>query len=463
MKISVITLAVCLSSISAYGQVGINTQTPAATLDVAARTTGTSATTPEGLIAPRLTIADLNAKASAYGTAQAGSLIYITDAANGSPSGQTASINAIGYYFFDGSVWLKVTTGSTGSTNDIYSSDGALAADRTVALSDKTLAFTANPTTGTSHFTVDGATLSVDALNNRVGIGTNVPTEKLHIENGNMFMHHDSPTIYFQSTIPDDYSNPNNNNGSIVFYNGANSTTEGMYMRHVNNPTGYVGGNQLQFGSINNGAFTSVLNIGNITKQVLIGTTSPSSNNGNYSKLVINSDTANGAIQIIDGTQGNNKVLTSDAIGRGTWKSITGLAAPSTTYTWDNPGASGTLGYYQNYVYGPYTVGKTGWYEIQSKWRYIQSPPSVSGNDQGVGSLWMQINTSGTNSMYALTDPSLADQPIDETMVANQLFSMAMLSGRMLYLTSGKNYFIHLTGAYLDVVGSQRFILNYIQ
>lgn len=155
MKNEMITGVLCLFSISAFGQVGINTQTPAATLDVAARTTGTSTTTAEGLIAPRLTIADLNAKTSAHGASQAGSLIYVTDASNGSASGQTGNINAAGYYFFDGSVWLKVTTGNAGgsaSSNDIYNGDGALTANRTVAMSDKTLAFTANPTGGTSHF-----------------------------------------------------------------------------------------------------------------------------------------------------------------------------------------------------------------------------------------------------------------------------------------------------------------------
>ncbi|GEN78212.1 hypothetical protein CHA01nite_39520 [Chryseobacterium hagamense] len=461
-----ITGVLCLFSVSAFGQVGINTQTPAATLDVAARTTGTSTTTAEGLIAPRLTLADLNAKAAAYGASQAGSLIYVTDAANGSPAGQTANINAAGYYFFDGTAWLKVTTGNAGgsvSSNDIYNGDGALTANRTVAMSDKTLAFSANPTGGTSHFTVDDTTLSVDALNNRVGIGTNAPSEKLQVDGGNMFMHHDSPTLYFQSTIPNNSSNSNSNNGSVVFYEGTNSTAEGMYMRHVNNPTNYSGRNFLQFGSIDNGTYNPIMNIANLSQQVLINSPTVVGFDGTiFPKLSINSNVANGAIQIVDGTQGNNKVLTSDASGKASWK--TGiLAAPSTTYTWDNSGASGTLGYYQNYVYGPYTVGKTGWYEIQSKWRYIQSPSSVSGGDQGVGSVWMQINTSGNNNMYALTDAPLSEQPIDETIVANQLFSTVMLSGRMLYLTSGKNYFIHIIGAYVDVVGSQNFILNYVQ
>lgn len=54
------------------------------------------------------------------------------------------------------------------------------------------------------------------------------------------------------------------------------------------------------------------------------------------------------------------------------------------------------------------------------------------------------------NSMDALFEPSLAAQPIDESVLANQLFSTVMLPSRPLYLTSGTNYFIHVRGAYVD-------------
>lgn len=314
-----ITVALCLCSLSIFGQVEINTQSPAATLDVTSRTTGTATAVPEGLIAPRLTIADLNAKVSAYGAAQAGSMIYVTDAANGIPAGQTANINAAGYYFFDGTGWLKVITGnagSTGSSNDIYNGDGALTANRTVAMSDKTLAFSASPTSGTSHFTIDDTTLSVDALNNRVGIGTNTPSEKLQIENGNLFMKNEHPALYFQATAaPSFYQDFNVDYGPIMFYRNQNSPANWMYIRHMHKPIGYMEGNQLQFGVLDNGTYNPVMNITNLKKQVLIGTnTIPTA--GQDSKVIINNGTMNGALQILDGTQGNNKVLTSDRFVR---------------------------------------------------------------------------------------------------------------------------------------------------
>jgi hypothetical protein len=63
----------------------------------------------------------------------------------------------------------------------IYKGNGSLSGNTTVTQGDKTLAFTSSPTLGTSHFTIDGTTLNVDAVNNRVGIGTSSPSTKLDI------------------------------------------------------------------------------------------------------------------------------------------------------------------------------------------------------------------------------------------------------------------------------------------
>ncbi|WP_346983679.1 hypothetical protein [Chryseobacterium sp. POE27] len=66
-------------------------------------------------------------------------------------------------------------------TGGIYKGSGSLAGNTTVAQNANTLAFTSTATTGTSHFTVDGSTLNVDAVNNRLGIGTSSPSTKLEI------------------------------------------------------------------------------------------------------------------------------------------------------------------------------------------------------------------------------------------------------------------------------------------
>jgi len=155
------------------GNVGITTMAPAATLDVAAKNpTGTS-TGVDGLLIPRVS----RQRAQSMASVPASTLVYINDAVSGSASGTAANIDAVGYYFFDGSLWTKLKTGATPDVN-IYSNDGTLAGNRIVTQGTNTLAFTSNAVNG---FSVDGSTLSVDALNNRVGVGTAAPHAQLHL------------------------------------------------------------------------------------------------------------------------------------------------------------------------------------------------------------------------------------------------------------------------------------------
>lgn len=78
----------------------------------------------------------------------------------------------------DGTNWIII---NPGVNNNLYNSNGTLTSNRTVAQGANTLAFTSSVTNG---FSVDGTTFSVDASNDRVGIGVNAPTQKLDV-NGN--------------------------------------------------------------------------------------------------------------------------------------------------------------------------------------------------------------------------------------------------------------------------------------
>jgi hypothetical protein len=79
----------------------------------------------------------------------------------------------------DGTKWVIL---NSGVSNNLYNIDGTLTANRTVTQTDKNLNFTSTAATGTSHFTVDGTTLNVDAVNNRVGIGTAAPVNTLEVK-----------------------------------------------------------------------------------------------------------------------------------------------------------------------------------------------------------------------------------------------------------------------------------------
>ncbi len=64
---------------------------------------------------------------------------------------------------------------------NLYTANGTLTGNRTVYMNTQTLAFTSSASTGTSHFTIDGTTFNVDAVNNRIGIGNSSPVARLDI------------------------------------------------------------------------------------------------------------------------------------------------------------------------------------------------------------------------------------------------------------------------------------------
>jgi len=111
-------------------------------------------------------------------TTLAGTLVYNKTASTGIP---------VGIYFWDGAKWIKtkyeVKNGLSADAADpnIFKLGGALTEPTTISglTATNKMAFTG---TGVDAFKVDGTTLSVDATNHRVGIGTAAPTAPLHIQ-----------------------------------------------------------------------------------------------------------------------------------------------------------------------------------------------------------------------------------------------------------------------------------------
>ena len=113
MNKNIILLGALIISGVAYSQVGIDTDTPKATLDIKASPTST--TKIDGLIAPRLKGSELKTNDTKYTSDQDGAIVYVTEAlASANTSPKTANVTSIGYYYFDKTLdsgsgqWVKV-------------------------------------------------------------------------------------------------------------------------------------------------------------------------------------------------------------------------------------------------------------------------------------------------------------------------------------------------------------------
>lgn len=102
MKSVLVTLFVAASLISSAQNVGINTSTPEATLQVVGSPASTGVA--DGIIPPKLTGNELKGKDAVYLAAKIGAMVYVTAAASPTTT-KTANVTAAGFYYFDGNVW----------------------------------------------------------------------------------------------------------------------------------------------------------------------------------------------------------------------------------------------------------------------------------------------------------------------------------------------------------------------
>lgn len=188
MKTLLIFLVPIIATSLVNAQVGVNTDDPKSTLDVVGKLGTTDLV---GLQAPRITRAQLTTKGNAlYGTNQTGALIYISDISGGDALSQRINISAVGYYYFDGSIWQKVTTGTASplltADNGLTATSGNVqlggALTKATTISSLSAANKLNITgTGVDMLNIDANTISVDGTNNRVALSNTAPTETFDV------------------------------------------------------------------------------------------------------------------------------------------------------------------------------------------------------------------------------------------------------------------------------------------
>ncbi|UCA61409.1 MULTISPECIES: hypothetical protein [Chryseobacterium] len=125
-------LGIFLSPLFCYAQIGINNPAPASTLDVTAKNATGTTSNVDGLLIPRVD----RERAQSMTSVPTSTLIYVNSIATGTQTGTAASIDAIGYYYFDGTAWAKLNM-----PVNIYTSNGTLAGNRTVTTAGNSLNF----------------------------------------------------------------------------------------------------------------------------------------------------------------------------------------------------------------------------------------------------------------------------------------------------------------------------------
>lgn len=383
-------LGIFLFPVCAYSQVGINTDSPKSTLDIVAKNPTGNTTKAEGLLVPRVD----RQRAQSMSGVIASTLLYIDNAATGSQMGTAVNIDAIGYYYYNGTAWVKLST-SSGISNNIYNANGSLSGNRIVTQGANTLAFTG---TASNAFSVDGTTLSVDAANNKVGIGTTSPLSKF-VVNGDMQLINDlkvggspsvlgnagttgqvltsagaglAPTWTTQSAVV-------NNN----IYNADGTLLSNRTVTQGTSTLTFTGGNAANGFSVDGTTFS----IDALNNRIGIGTTSPSETldvgAGNVRIRNINTNAGASAdnVVVVDGTGVLKTVAQSNLRIEPWYNQATGTQATTNT---------------QNiYQTGKVAIGASTIPSFTAGSETINPMLHIAGDISTTGRLWT------TNSVYA--------------------------------------------------------------
>lgn len=115
MKSKIYTIAMLAFAFTSYdAQVGINTTDPSATLDVIAKASTGTSTNVDGLLIPRVE----RQRAASMANIPISTLIYVNEVTTGDLTGTTQDVDIVGYYFFNGTKWQKLSPAPIAQTDD---------------------------------------------------------------------------------------------------------------------------------------------------------------------------------------------------------------------------------------------------------------------------------------------------------------------------------------------------------
>ena len=147
-----------------FSQVGVNNATPKATVDISANDPKSATiTSAEGVLIPRVS----RLRASHMSEVQNSTLVYIDDIRDGSLTGTTANVDAVGFYHFKDGKWNKFIKPAV----NIYTEDGSLPETRTVTQGNNELIISGNQSSRFINTGNTGFIQRSDPNNARVNIG----------------------------------------------------------------------------------------------------------------------------------------------------------------------------------------------------------------------------------------------------------------------------------------------------
>lgn len=97
-------------------QVGIGTNDPKATLDVTAVNSSGNITTTEGVLIPRVD----RERAQSMDVVEKSTMIYVNSIVTGTQTGKAINIDTEGFYYFNGTNWVKLASSTSASTQFFY-------------------------------------------------------------------------------------------------------------------------------------------------------------------------------------------------------------------------------------------------------------------------------------------------------------------------------------------------------
>jgi len=137
-----------LSSII-FGQVGINTADPQATLDVVAKVPTGSAANVDGVLVPRID----RQRAQSMASVPVSTLVYVNNITTGTATGTAVNIDKVGFYYFENGIWKKLQpidgpSDLTSAGTVIYTNGKTIVAQEITALMTSDFTFSSAPAPG---------------------------------------------------------------------------------------------------------------------------------------------------------------------------------------------------------------------------------------------------------------------------------------------------------------------------